>query len=44
VSHQIDLESLIDSAEWLQTVLGKPVPSALLKAGGFPPVEDVGAG
>lgn len=44
VSHQIDLQSLIDSAEWLQTVLGKPVPSALLKAGGFPPVEDVGAG
>ncbi|MBX3707659.1 MAG: hydroxymethylglutaryl-CoA lyase [Pseudomonadales bacterium] len=32
----VRLESLIDTAAWLQQVLGKPVPSMLLKAGGFP--------
>ncbi|MCZ6618095.1 MAG: hydroxymethylglutaryl-CoA lyase, partial [Gammaproteobacteria bacterium] len=36
VSHGVDLDSLIDSADWLQTVLGKRVPSSLLRAGGFP--------
>jgi len=32
----IDLQALIDSARWLEGVLGKSVPSSLLRAGGFP--------
>jgi hydroxymethylglutaryl-CoA lyase len=32
----VRLDALIDTAAWLQTALGKPVPSMLLKAGGFP--------
>jgi hydroxymethylglutaryl-CoA lyase len=32
----VSLESLIDSAAWLQQALGKTVPSMVLKAGGFP--------
>ncbi len=35
VEHGLDLESLIDSANWLEGVLGKSVPSMLLKAGPF---------
>ncbi len=36
VEHALSLPSLLDGAAWLQDVLDKPVPSALLKAGGFP--------
>ncbi len=36
VEHGVDLETLIEGARWLEPVLGKPVPSMLLKAGGFP--------
>ncbi len=36
VTHGVDLERLIEGAAWLEPVLGKAVPSMLLKAGGFP--------
>jgi hydroxymethylglutaryl-CoA lyase len=36
VAHGIELEQLIAAAGWLETVLGKSVPSMLLKAGDFP--------
>lgn len=36
VDHGIDLQQLIDGAGWLEEVLGKTVPSMLLKAGDFP--------
>lgn len=36
VSHDVDIETLIEGAQWLQTKLGKAVPSALLRAGNFP--------
>jgi hydroxymethylglutaryl-CoA lyase len=36
VEHGVDIHRLIDGASWLETVLGKSVPSMLLKAGGFP--------
>lgn len=39
----VRLEALIDTAAWLQQVLGKPVPSMLLKAGGFPPGKPAAA-
>jgi hydroxymethylglutaryl-CoA lyase len=32
----LDLDRLIDTAAWLQTQLGRPVPGALVKAGVFP--------
>lgn len=32
----IDLDQTIDTARWLSGVLGKPVPGALTRAGGFP--------
>jgi hydroxymethylglutaryl-CoA lyase len=32
----IDLDRLIETAEWLQQTLGRTVPGMLLKAGGFP--------
>ena len=32
----VDLDKLIATGSWLQQTLGKPVPSMLLKAGGFP--------
>jgi hydroxymethylglutaryl-CoA lyase len=32
----LDLARLIDTAKWLETVLGHKVSSALSKAGGFP--------
>lgn len=35
-AHDLDLQTLLTGAEWLQGVLGRVVPSALLKAGGFP--------
>ena len=36
VEHAVDLDGLLDGAQWLQETLGRPVPSMLLKAGGFP--------
>ncbi len=36
VEHGVSLSELIDAAAWLENELGKPVPSMLLKAGGFP--------
>ncbi|MDP6375514.1 MAG: hydroxymethylglutaryl-CoA lyase [Pseudomonadales bacterium] len=36
IQHEVNLDCLIDTSDWLQSVLGKAVPSALLKAGGFP--------
>lgn len=36
VEHGLDLNALIDTAKWLETVLGKKVPSMLAAAGGFP--------
>lgn len=36
IEHGIDMQRLIDGAAWLETVLGKSVPSMMLKAGGFP--------
>ena len=32
----LDLQKLIETARWLETVLGHPVSSSLSKAGGFP--------
>jgi hydroxymethylglutaryl-CoA lyase len=32
----VDLQALIKAAEWLETVLKRPVPSLVSKAGGFP--------
>ncbi|HEX7038309.1 MAG TPA: hydroxymethylglutaryl-CoA lyase [Pseudomonadales bacterium] len=42
VAHGVSLERLLEGAAWLETALGKPVPSRLLKSGGFPP-QTVGA-
>jgi hydroxymethylglutaryl-CoA lyase len=36
VDHDADLNALLAGAAWLQQALGKPLPSAVLKAGGFP--------
>ena len=36
VEHGVEIEQLIAAASWLETALGKPVPSMLLKAGDFP--------
>ena len=40
VENGVDLDALIAGADWLQDTLGRPVPSMLLKAGGFPQPED----
>ena len=36
VEHGVDLTRLLEGSGWLQDVLGKPLPSMVLKAGGFP--------
>ena len=36
VAHGVALEGLLEGAAWLETALGKSVPSALLRAGDFP--------
>ena len=36
IEHEIDLQTLIDGAHWLEPLLSKPPPSALMRAGGFP--------
>jgi len=33
----VDLDAVIDTANWITGPLGKPAPSALSRAGGFPP-------
>lgn len=35
VEHEVHMQELLEGAAWLETQLGKPVPSALLKAGAF---------
>jgi len=44
VVHGVDLDALIAGAGWLQDTLGRPVPSMLLKAGGFPKPERTDGG
>lgn len=39
ISHGVELEKLIEGADWLQGVLDKAVPSSLLRAGDFIPQE-----
>lgn len=39
VDHGVSLEGLLAGAQWLQEVLGRSVPSSLLRAGGFPQPE-----
>jgi hydroxymethylglutaryl-CoA lyase len=36
IQHGVALDALLDGARWLQDVLGKPLPSMVLKSGGFP--------
>ena len=36
IEHNVDIDKLIEAADWLQGKLGKPLPSALLRAGNFP--------
>jgi hydroxymethylglutaryl-CoA lyase len=36
VSTGVNLDALIETGQWLQTVLGRPVPGMLVKAGTFP--------
>lgn len=36
INHTVDLMTCIDGARWLESILKKPVPSMLLKAGPFP--------
>jgi hydroxymethylglutaryl-CoA lyase len=36
IEHGVELASLLDAADWLSGELGKPVPSMLSRAGGFP--------
>jgi len=35
----LDLAKLIDTANWLSGVMGKPLPGAVSRAGGFPPAR-----
>lgn len=35
----LDLDRLIEAARWLEGVMGKPMPSMLARAGGFPAGE-----
>jgi hydroxymethylglutaryl-CoA lyase len=36
VATGVDLEGLIDTGQWLQQTLGRPIPGMLVKAGAFP--------
>lgn len=36
VSHDVGLDKLRVAAQWLQSALGKELPSALLRAGDYP--------
>ena len=35
IAHEVNLQGLLEGAAWLETQLGKALPSALLKAGAF---------
>ena len=35
----IDIEGLIETAHWIETQLGRPVPAMVSRAGNFPPAE-----
>lgn len=37
----IDLDALIDTNRWFTTVMGKPLPSMVARAGGFPPAHQL---
>jgi len=37
VEHGVNIDTLIEAAAWLEPILDKSVPSALLRAGNFPP-------
>ena len=39
VEHGTDIEKLITTASWLEPLLDKTIPSALLRAGNFPPQQ-----
>ena len=39
----VSLEAAIDTAKWLQQVLGRELPGQLMKAGGFPRSVDAAA-
>lgn len=41
IAHGVDINTLIDAAAWLEPKLNKTVPSALLRAGNFPPPGSV---
>jgi hydroxymethylglutaryl-CoA lyase len=36
IAHGLEIEKLIETARWMETVLGKKVPSMLAAAGNFP--------
>jgi len=36
IGHGLEMEKLIDTAKWLEPILGKKIPSMLAAAGGFP--------
>ena len=36
VEHDADLDKVLEASAWLEGVLGKPLPSMVAKAGGFP--------
>jgi len=40
VEHDLELDRLLDAAAWLEGILGKTVPSSLLRAGAFVPELD----
>jgi len=40
IEHGLDMERIIPTAKWLETVLGKDVPSMLAKAGHFPKTQE----
>ncbi len=40
IDHGADIEKMIETAAWLEPLLGKTLPSALLRAGNFPSTAD----
>ena len=39
IEHGLDMDKIIPTAKWLETILGKDVPSMLAKAGHFPKTQ-----
>lgn len=39
IQHGLDMDKIIPTAKWLETILGKTVPSMLAKAGHFPKAQ-----